>query len=183
MPSVKSRQNETRDTSAEKRAPNKRSAPRDAQPRTDRSSRFVTLGLGLLGSLLSWLALPPVGLSPLAWVAPVPWLILIRRRELSGRRPYLVLWLAGFAFWLGRAALAASAASRNEPRLARTVWLSRLLLAGLRRPFARGGARAAHLVDHRSPRDLGRPRAGASASADRHQHRHAPVTANIAGSN
>ncbi len=60
----------------------------------------TTLTLGLLGSLLSWLALPPVGWWPLAWVAPIPWIVLIRRRELAGRRSYAALWVAGFAFWL-----------------------------------------------------------------------------------
>ncbi|HEY2759122.1 MAG TPA: hypothetical protein VGI75_00225, partial [Pirellulales bacterium] len=37
-----------------------------------------TLGLGLLGSLLVYLALPPWNLWPLAWIAPVPWLLLVR---------------------------------------------------------------------------------------------------------
>ena len=60
----------------------------------------MTLGYGLLGSFLSWLALPPVGLAPLAWLAPMPWLLLVRRAELPGRRPYLALWAAGTGFWL-----------------------------------------------------------------------------------
>ncbi len=37
----------------------------------------------------------------MAWVAPIPWVLLIRRDRLDGRRPYTVLGLAGFAFWLG----------------------------------------------------------------------------------
>jgi apolipoprotein N-acyltransferase len=61
----------------------------------------TTLGLGLLGSLLVYLSLPPCNLWPLAWIAPVPWLLLVRQTELSGRRPYRSLWLAGFLFWLG----------------------------------------------------------------------------------
>ncbi len=36
----------------------------------------------------------------LAWVAPAPWLLLVRQRELTGKRPYRALWLAGFLFWL-----------------------------------------------------------------------------------
>ena len=55
-----------------------------------------TFGLGLLGSLLVYAALPPLDLWPLAWIAPVPWLLLIRQPELPGRRPYRALWLAGF---------------------------------------------------------------------------------------
>src|SRR5437899_693368 len=61
----------------------------------------TTLGLGLLGSLLMYLALPPCDLWPLAWVASVPWLLLCRQVALGGRRPYLALWFAGFAFWMG----------------------------------------------------------------------------------
>ncbi|MCG8448618.1 MAG: hypothetical protein MI725_03435, partial [Pirellulales bacterium] len=54
----------------------------------------------LAGSVLVWLAFPPVGWSPLAWVAPVLWLRWIVVPALPGRHPYRVLWLAGFVFWL-----------------------------------------------------------------------------------
>lgn len=54
-----------------------------------------------LGAVLFWASFPPVGLSFLGWVAPVPWVLLVRRESLGGRRPYGVLWLAGFATWLG----------------------------------------------------------------------------------
>lgn len=59
-----------------------------------------TIGTALFGALLMWLALPPCDLWPLAWVAPAPWLLLIRRARLAGRRPYLAIWFAGFVFWL-----------------------------------------------------------------------------------
>src|SRR5688500_1600118 len=62
--------------------------------------RSGTLPLALLGSLLMWAALPPLDLWPLAWAAPVPWLLIVRKDKLAGRRPYLALWLAGFVFWL-----------------------------------------------------------------------------------
>lgn len=39
-------------------------------------------------------------LWPLAWIAPLPWLYLIREESLPGRRPYLALWGAGTVFWL-----------------------------------------------------------------------------------
>ena len=42
-----------------------------------------------------WCALPPLELWPLAWVAPVLWVLLIRRQELPGRHPYRAVWLAG----------------------------------------------------------------------------------------
>jgi apolipoprotein N-acyltransferase len=59
-----------------------------------------TLALGLVGSLLCYLAHPPVGWSLLAWIGPVPWLLLARADRLPGRRPYLALWLAGAVYWL-----------------------------------------------------------------------------------
>lgn len=60
----------------------------------------TTLLPALAGSLLAWLAFPPAGLSLLVWIAPVPWLLLVARDNLPGRRPYLALWLAGLLFWL-----------------------------------------------------------------------------------
>jgi len=36
----------------------------------------------------------------LAWIGPAWWVMLARRRELPGRRPYRALWLVGFLFWL-----------------------------------------------------------------------------------
>lgn len=53
-----------------------------------------------LGALLLWMALPPLGWWPLAFVAPVIWIVLIRRPGLPGKRPYWAIWLAGFLFWL-----------------------------------------------------------------------------------
>jgi len=47
-----------------------------------------------------FISLPPLDLWPLAWVAPVPWLLLARQENLGGRRPYRAVWIAGFAFWL-----------------------------------------------------------------------------------
>ncbi len=54
-----------------------------------------------LGALLLWMAFPPLDWWPLAWLAPVPWVWLVRRRQLAGRRPYVALTVAGFAFWMG----------------------------------------------------------------------------------
>jgi apolipoprotein N-acyltransferase len=59
-----------------------------------------TLTVALVGSMLTYLAHPPVGWSLLAWVGPAPWLILVRTPRLRGRRPYRALWIAGAAFWL-----------------------------------------------------------------------------------
>ena len=76
-----------------------RRAPAEISSAAPADSRR-TLALGLLGSLLCYLAHPPVARSLLAWIGPVPWLLLVRDERLAGRRPYRALWLAGAAFWL-----------------------------------------------------------------------------------
>jgi len=63
-------------------------------------AKWATLLLGLVGSTLWWASLPPVNLWPLAWIAPVPWLVLVRRETLPGKRPYRALYLAGFCYWM-----------------------------------------------------------------------------------
>lgn len=57
--------------------------------------------LAFVGSILLWASFPPADWWPLAWIAPIPWVLLIRREDLGGRHPYRVLTLAGFAFWMG----------------------------------------------------------------------------------
>ncbi|MBX7164991.1 MAG: apolipoprotein N-acyltransferase [Pirellulales bacterium] len=58
-----------------------------------------TAVLGLTGSALAALSLPPAALAPLAWIAPIPWLLLVAQAQLTGRRPYAMLWLCGFLWW------------------------------------------------------------------------------------
>jgi len=65
------------------------------------SVRSSTGRWAFLGAVLLWASVPPLKYGFLAWIAPVPWVWLIRRGRLDGRRPYVALWLAGFAFWLG----------------------------------------------------------------------------------
>ncbi len=62
--------------------------------------RNQTLAIALCGSLLMWAAHPPLALGWLGWMAPLPWLLLVRQHELTGRRPYRALWFAAFLFWL-----------------------------------------------------------------------------------
>lgn len=50
--------------------------------------------LAFSGGLVCWLAFPPVGCWPLAWVGPMFWLVLIRRPQIFGRRPFLTIWSA-----------------------------------------------------------------------------------------
>jgi len=54
----------------------------------------------LAGAMTMFLVQPPADLWMLAWVAPLPWLAIVRSARLGGRRPWLVLWLAGAAHWL-----------------------------------------------------------------------------------
>ena len=61
-------------------------------------TRLWTLALG--GAAAMFLVQPPADLWPLAWLAPLPWLRLVQVTDLPGRRPWLVLWTAGFAHWL-----------------------------------------------------------------------------------
>jgi len=69
-------------------------------PNRFENARWTALVWAMTGSLLLWLALPPMALAPLAWAAPIPWLLLARRKQLPGRRPYVQLWAAGFGFWM-----------------------------------------------------------------------------------
>lgn len=46
-----------------------------------------------------WAAFAPIGLSWLAWFAPIGWISLIERPAIS-RREHLLLWLSGCIFWL-----------------------------------------------------------------------------------
>ena len=59
-----------------------------------------TLPVALVGSLLLWAALPPLALGWLGWIAPVPWLLLVRIDALPGTRPYRKIYVAGLLFWL-----------------------------------------------------------------------------------
>jgi len=61
---------------------------------------WQTFRVASLGSLLLWLAQPPLGWWLLAWLAPLPWVRLVLAQQLSGTRPYGQLWLAGMLYWL-----------------------------------------------------------------------------------
>ncbi len=54
--------------------------------------------LAAVGALLLWLAQPPIGCWPAAWVAVVPWLCLATRRELS-RRDRTLFYFAAVIYW------------------------------------------------------------------------------------
>lgn len=60
----------------------------------------LSLLCGLAGAILLWGAFPPLDLWPLAWVAPLPWLLLILRPQPLSRGAHVVLWLSGLIHWL-----------------------------------------------------------------------------------
>src|SRR5271157_1521591 len=71
-----------------------------------------TFGQAMTGAVLLWAALPPLGLWPLAWIAPVWWVMLIRGEKLpllptTGRpvrpRPWILLAGAVLYFLAGLA--------------------------------------------------------------------------------
>ncbi len=62
--------------------------------------RFLLFYVAAAGSLLLFLSQPPIRLSPLAWIAPLPWLALATSGDFSVRRPYLQIWFASFIYWV-----------------------------------------------------------------------------------
>ena len=61
---------------------------------------WSTLTLSVVSCLCYWAALPPCNLGPLAWLAPLGWLWLVRRPSLAGKRPYRTLWCTALLFWV-----------------------------------------------------------------------------------
>ncbi|QGJ68968.1 Hypothetical protein PBC10988_6330 [Planctomycetales bacterium 10988] len=55
--------------------------------------------LCILGTLLFWMSFPPLNWGLLAWLAPVPWLLVMSMRSWDSRRPLLWIWFAGGLFW------------------------------------------------------------------------------------
>ena len=75
--------------------------PRDlsAAPAAPRDALRLLLR-GLAGAVAMFLVQPPADLWPAAWIAPVPWLLVVRDGVGDARRPWRTLWLAGFVHWL-----------------------------------------------------------------------------------
>lgn len=71
------------------------------QPRASLKGKWREVGWPALASaVLLWAAQPPLGLSLLAWIAPVGLLWLIDRSEAPGKLGYFCIWLAGCVYWL-----------------------------------------------------------------------------------
>lgn len=82
-----------------------RSKPVAARPRVTFAAKFVVkwreVGWPALASaLMLWAAQPPLGLSLLAWIAPIGLLWLVEREQAPKKLGYFCLWLAGCAYWL-----------------------------------------------------------------------------------
>lgn len=57
-------------------------------------------GMVALGGILLWFSQPPVGLAPLAWIATVPWVLVIIERQLPGRKLRRQIWMGLWMYWL-----------------------------------------------------------------------------------
>jgi len=58
------------------------------------------LGLALTGAATMALVQPPADWWLLAWLAPVPWLVIVQSERLSAAHPWRSLWIGGFCYWL-----------------------------------------------------------------------------------
>lgn len=70
------------------------------ETRTARDWLRSPFALTLASGLLLYLSFPPWGLSAVVWLAPVFWLILVRRPELKGRLLWLQIWAGSLVHWL-----------------------------------------------------------------------------------
>jgi apolipoprotein N-acyltransferase len=67
-----------------------------AARRTTRTALLLSVAAGLL----LWASFPPLNLWPLAWVAPVPWLLLARLPQRLTWRTYGAIYFGGLVHWL-----------------------------------------------------------------------------------
>ena len=64
-------------------------------------AQFSTIALpAFLSAIALWASFAPLGLSLIAWLAPIGWLVAVEREASPGRRGYMWLYLSGFLFWL-----------------------------------------------------------------------------------
>ncbi len=75
-----------------------RRAQQTITPQRSGSGRMAAV-LSILGGLLAWASFAPLEMAPLAWLAPVPWLCLVRL-ERPTRRMSLAAYLGGVAYFL-----------------------------------------------------------------------------------
>ena len=87
--------------------------------------RGSTFGHAAPGAALLWAAPPPLAWWPLAWIAPIPWVLLIRRKELPPLEIAPRLGAVGLLLWaaLSLAAFMGVAGAFNESGY-RGFWLT-----------------------------------------------------------
>ena len=61
---------------------------------------WLTFRIAMWTMAIAWFSMPPIGLWFLAWLAPIPLIMLCGFQRLPGTKPYRALWLAGFVYWL-----------------------------------------------------------------------------------
>ena len=54
----------------------------------------------VVGAVTMFLVQPPADLWWAAWLAPLPWLAIVRWPRMAAAHPWRVLWGAGFIHWL-----------------------------------------------------------------------------------
>jgi apolipoprotein N-acyltransferase len=58
------------------------------------------LGLALAGAAAMFFVQPPADAWVLAWLAPLPWLAIVRAERIAAAHPWRSLWVGGFCHWL-----------------------------------------------------------------------------------
>ncbi|WP_145421044.1 apolipoprotein N-acyltransferase [Planctomycetes bacterium K23_9] len=66
----------------------------------DRPPNRLVAILVAAGVALQWLCQPPLGWWPIAFVAIIPWLMIVRYDDHFEGRDQLIIWLAGLVYWL-----------------------------------------------------------------------------------
>lgn len=56
--------------------------------------------MAFTGAAFLWISQPPVAFSPFAWIALVPWGLLIARESQLGKKGWWTIWAAGALYWL-----------------------------------------------------------------------------------
>jgi len=79
----------------------KSSVARDGKKTSRQPTQVPPVALpAFLSALALWASFAPLGLSFLAWIAPIGWLVIIEREASPGKRGYFLLHLSGVLFWL-----------------------------------------------------------------------------------
>ena len=98
-PDIRESSGQEKETGKDKSDSNAAASLNSKGPNERAKSLFV-FASAILSLALLWFSFPPVGVSWLAWLAPIPLVWLVQLNSLPGRRPYWQLWFAGLFYWL-----------------------------------------------------------------------------------